>query len=379
MKTSFVHVSDLGLKNLPYGGINPETGLNKRFEDVLRNFKFVVSEAIKNKVEFFVVAGDINEERNPESILIEKFSGFVADLVSQNIKVIVVAGNHDLDGSKGTSTSISYIKSLGLVNTYISDLKPETFEFDNVVYHCLPYMIPSQVGCKDNKELTTYINEYVNRIKINPNKKNVLVSHYSLETTFYGLDVDEPYLINDNLSKFDYVALGHIHKYEMFKSFVGGYTGSLFCKDFGEQPDKYFNIVTLEEDAKISRISVPERTFKQYTIDGIDLTSEELLEQVKSEVTDCKDAIIKLKIKARKRINPKLIYEYLRTLEVFHYIPIEWKTERESEAQKLEVAEGMRDVDVVFSYLDKQEMDNKQDVQNYISGKIQKWEELYVY
>ena len=42
-----LHTADLGLKNYAYGGINPETGLNRRFEDVYRTFMFVVNKAIK--------------------------------------------------------------------------------------------------------------------------------------------------------------------------------------------------------------------------------------------------------------------------------------------------------------------------------------------
>ena len=377
-KFKILHCADLGLRNLPYGGINPETGLNRRFEDVMNNFKFIVSQAIKDGVEYFVIAGDINEERNPDSILIEKFSGFVADLISKEIKVIIIAGNHDVDSSKGTSTSISYLKELGLVNTFIADIEPERFDFEDVVFHCIPTMYPSQYGMETNEEMTEYINKYVNDIILEKDKYNILVAHYSLETTFEGLDVDETVLYAKNLAKFDYVALGHIHKYEMSKIFTGGFSGSLFVKDFGEQKDKYVNIVEFASgESKIDKIAVPEREFEQFNIDCIGLDAEDVLKKVEETVNNVREKIIKLRIKARKRINPKLIYDYLRTQKVFHYTPIEWDIVVEKEeGRTLEIKTGMTDQDVVKDYLDKNDYADsvKEELSSYINGVIVKCE-----
>jgi len=382
---SMLHVADLGLKNLPYGGINPETGLNRRFEDVRNNFHFVVSEAIKRKVKYFVIAGDINEERNPDSLLIETFSGFVADLISQGIIVIVVAGNHDVDSAKGTSTSISYLKSLGLVNTYIADREVERFEFEDAVFHCIPTMYHSSLNLKTNEELTNFLDKHINDIKLHPEKADILVSHYSLETTFAGLGVDEAVLKIDSLSKFDYVALGHIHKYEMFSSFCGGYTGSLFVKDFGESFEKFFNVVGFdaENSARISKVSVPERRFLQFDVkvpekDENICTSEELLEHVKNEVKDIKDAIVKVRVFTKKRVDPKPIYKWLRDEGAFHYVPIEWKITRDYVASKLQVVDGMSDVDIVKNYLDEKEVDDKtkEKVVTYVGQVTTKWDQL---
>lgn len=375
-----LHCADLGLRNLPYGGINPVSGLNRRFEDVINNFKFIVSQAIKEDVEYFVIAGDINEERNPDSILIEKFSGFVADLISQEIKVIIIAGNHDVDSSKGTSTSISYLKELGLVNTYIADTEPERFDFGDVVFHCVPTMYPSQLDLESNEELTEYINKYISDIPLDKDQVNILVTHYSLETTFEGLNVDETVLKIKSLKDFDYVALGHIHKYEMSKHFNGGYSGSLFVKDFGEAKEKFVNIVEFSEatnkgyDFHINKLRVPEREFSQFNIDCVGLDAEEILEKVKGEVVNIEEKIVKLRIKVRKRINPKLIYDYLRTQNVFHYTPIEWDIVIEDEGRKLEVKTGMTDQDIVKKYLDNNEYDNKTHISNYINKVIEKCE-----
>lgn len=381
-----VHCADLGLRNLPYGGINTESGLNRRFEDVLNNMNTVVSTAVKEGVKYFIIAGDINEERNPESILIEKFSGVIADLISQGIKVIIVAGNHDLDSAKGTSTSISYIKSLGLIDTYVADLGPETFEFDDVVFHCVPTMYPSQLDLKDNIELTNYLDDMITKIELHDGKANILVSHYSLENTFEGLDVDEAFLKLDTLARFDYVALGHIHRYEMFSSFNGGYPGSLFVKDFGEAFEKFFNILEVNPPKKsggrfkvgYKKYSVPERKFVEFELDATGKTVEEFIEEdLKSTVVGIKDAIVKLKVTTEKRFTPRLVYEYLRDQKVFHYAPIEWKITETDKTSALEVKSGMTDADVVNSFLDKQELKPvfRNSVSKYLGELIKNWQE----
>jgi exonuclease SbcD len=379
MNFSMLHCADLGLKNLPFGGINPLTGMNRRFEDIDKNFHFIVSEAIRRKCKFFVIAGDINEERNPESLLIEKFSGHVADLISQGITVIIVAGNHDADSAKGTSTSVSYLKSLGLVDVYIADRRPERFEFEDVVFHCLPTMYPSSLGLKSNDDLSKYLDKHIKEITLHPKKQDVLVSHYSLDVTFEGLGVDEPVLRVDSLSKFDYVALGHIHKYEMFSSFRGGYTGSLFVKDFGEQFDKYVNVIGFKEKsgADIIRISVPERRFLQFDIDGMDATPEELFDRITKAAQNIKDAIVKIRVTTRKRSNPKLIYKWLREQGVFHFTPVDWKLVRDETVKRIEVAKGTSDADIIKAHLKDKDYSKemKKKIKDYIGQTITKWDE----
>ena len=179
------HTSDLGLKNWPWGGTNPETGLNKGFEDAIKAFKYVVEDAIKQKAKYCIIAGDINEERNPEALLIEKFCEQIERLVSAGIIVIICVGNHDLDGGFGTSTSVSYLSALKYPNVYIADTQFRRFEFDDVVFHCIPYWTKTQLGHENNKELQAHIDQCMDKIEISEDKVDIFVSHYSVESSFY--------------------------------------------------------------------------------------------------------------------------------------------------------------------------------------------------
>lgn len=377
----FLHLADCGLKNLPYGGVNPKTGLNRRFEDIDNNFRFAIKTAKESGCKYFVIAGDINEERNPESFLVEKFSTHVADLVSMDIVVIIVAGNHDVDGSRSTSTSVSFIKALGLVNTYVSDLQPERFEFPDVVFHCVPYMYPHQVELKDNTALSVWLNGYTSGIKLHKTKKNILVSHYSLDTTFGGLYVDEPVLSADYLSRFDYVALGHIHKYQMFDDFVGGYTGSMFVKDFGEEKEKHVNVVSFGDSGiDIQKVQLPERRFAQFDIDAREMEADTVLTELRNVINSSggiEDAIVKVRIAVKRRFNPKLIYGLLRELKCFHHAPIDWVVSKSKLVKKINTKDTNTDEGIVEQYFAKQDGDKAEKTKQYVLEKIKQWAEVF--
>lgn len=353
-KFKIIHVADLGLKNHKYGGIDVKTGLNMRFKDVYRTLMFIVNKTIKNECQYIIIAGDINEFRNPDSMLIEKFAKQIRKLLVNNIKVIIVAGNHDVNSNMGGSTSISYLKALQLKNLYIVDIKEKsfTFEDDDVTFHCIPYMMKHHY-VEENIDMGIMINNKIQNIKFNT-KRNVLVSHYSTEDMFEGLNVDEVKLDLKNLKRFTYVALGHIHDYQMYndKGINGGYTGSIYQKDFGEMGDKYVNLVTFNKNCTYEKISLPIRKFIEFEIDATKYENEELynciVDQLKGKV---KDKIVKIKIKCLNRFNPKLIYEFLRNENVFYYVPIQWDIIREKKDNRIENINFKSDVDIIKEFL----------------------------
>lgn len=356
-----VHTSDLGLKNWSWGGLDPTTGLNKGFLDALRAFKYVVDGAIKSKAKYMIIAGDLNEERSPEPLLVEKFCEQIRRLVDSKIITIIVAGNHDLDGSLGASTSISYLKALQMDYVYVCDLEATDFEFEDVKFHCLPYFTKNQLGHKDNKELQKYLDNWIKNVEMSEDLPNILVSHYSVETSFYGLEIDEIRLKFDLMKKFDYVALGHIHKYEMFNKHGvnGGYCGSPYIKDFGENFNKYYNLIEFKnQKCSVNKVEIPSREYVQIDVDATEAGLEEVLNLLKENFEDkLKDKTVKVRIKTFTRFNPKPIYEFLRSQEVFHYVPIHWDVVQSDRKLKLSATSDMNDVEVVKEYLESVKID----------------------
>ena len=367
-----LHTSDLGLKNWSWGGVCSKTGLNKGFLDAYNAFSYIVEEAIERGVKYFIIAGDINEERNPEALLIEKFCAKIRRLMDYRIKVIIVAGNHDLDGSVGSSTSISYLKALNLENVFISDLRDETFKFPDVVFHCLPYYTKHQLGYDKMSDLQDYINNWLEeksrKIYYNKNRdrvKRVLISHYAVTSSFNGHEIEEVRLPFELMKRWDYVALGHIHQWEEFSKHGvnGGFCGSPYIKNFGENVDKYFNLVNTKElnsdnKLKYEVIEIPSRSFIDIDLDAIDSELSDVLKILRDNFEGkLEDAMVKVRIKTYHRFNPKPIYDFLRQQKVFHYLPIHWNLVQSNNKLDMTIDESMYDSDVVETYLKKCKLD----------------------
>ena len=363
-----IHTSDLGLKNWSWGGICKKTGLNKGFLDAYNAFEFIVDQAVKWKVGYFIIAGDINEERNPEALLIEKFCVQIQKLVSAGIKTIIVAGNHDLDGSIGSSTSISYLKALKLENVYISDLSDDTFDFEDVTFHCLPYFTKHQLGFDSIKDLQSYVNNWLSTKPqgFDGTKKNIFISHYAVDTSFHGNEIDEVRLPFDLMVDFDYVALGHIHQWEDYSSYGvnGGFCGSPYIKNFGENVDKYFNLVKLdkvdEEGAVLyNSIEIPSRSFMDIELDATESDLSEVLATLKDNFDGkLEDTMVKVRLRTHQRFNPKPIYDFLREQKVFHYLPIHWNIVQADRKLRVSIDDTLSDLDVVKNYVNSCNIEN---------------------
>lgn len=363
MNPIIVHTSDTQIKNWNFGGTNPETGLNRRFEDALACLDYVIDYAIDSKARYFIHSGDVNEERNPDSIAIEQFAIRVKKLLDSNIKVILVAGNHDIDSAKGCTTSISYLKTLDIPNLYISDTKIETFEFDDGVrFLCLPYFTKTQMGFSEHGEITDYLIDAKRDFmeKSTHENTNVVIAHYSTDKVFEGFQLNEATIPVGEFQDVDYLALGHIHDYIMYddNDVVGGYCGSPYKVTFGEKTEKYFNVFNCV-NGQILKVHVPNREFLDLQIDAMSVDSTVVDKYVKEQFVDLalKGVFVKVTVKCHKKFNPKIVYDYLRSKEVFDFMPMRFDIQKAKSSNRIELKDGIDDVGIVSSFLSKQIID----------------------
>jgi DNA repair exonuclease SbcCD nuclease subunit len=362
-----VHTSDTQIKNWPYGGTNPETNLNRRFEDALACFDFVIDHAIKIKAQYFVHSGDVNEERNPDSVAIELFAERVKRITDAGMEFIMVAGNHDVDSALGCTTSVSYLKALGVPRVHLADKDVEIFEFDLIGFPirfvCLPYFYKSQLQASTHEEVRDHIIAYVEDFWSNLDKKddylNICVPHYMVEGVFDGLDINEPILPISLFERFDFTAMGHVHKYMDFSDsgVMGGYCGSPYRVTFGEKEQKYFNVVDFER-GEIDKIEIPNRDFVDIVLDArnADQRGIELFCVNKLKHMDLENKFFKMTIQAYDKFNLRPLYEHLRERKIFHYVPIQFERERVKAESRLDYEPSMGSIEVVKNYLKKQDL-----------------------
>jgi len=321
----FIHTADIhyGVEN--YGKMDGKSGIHSRLLDFHKALNFCVDTALEEKVDFFLFSGDAYKTTNPsptqQKLLMETFFRLYAN----NIPVIIVIGNHDNPLSFGKATSLDVFHSLPVDGFHVVS-KPRTINLEtkhgpiNIVGIPWPtrnnITLSNQYKYTSAQGVTEYLSKTVGSIistlaqQLDPTVPAVLAGHLTVSSGIFSgsekraIYGNDPVLLPSQLAikPFDYVALGHLHRYQDLNS--DGYpsvvySGSPERVDFGERKeDKGFCLVTVPEKNKAhhSFIKTPVRPFIQIELT---LTTEEGPEQTKEVVSaigkhTIKDAVLKI-------------------------------------------------------------------------------------
>jgi predicted phosphodiesterase len=205
---------------------------------------------------FFIHAGDHFKYRSGQRL--PSLLGFQDQLNlihGYGYKMITIDGNHDKsDQDKDDSFLDVYSthQSLELAKTSSNDQIDK-----NIVFHFLPFYTEH-----------IYLKK-LSDIKVDPSKKNVLITHYGVEG---ALDNDASEVKGDvkigKFKKFDLVLSGHYHNYQKIgTNFV--YIGSTDARNFGEDSNKGF--VILYDDLKMERVKLDFFEFQKVYLESTDL------------------------------------------------------------------------------------------------------------
>lgn len=290
-----IHFADVHLGMENYGKIDSKTGLNSRLDDFLKSFDAIVKYALSQKVDLAVFAGDAYKTRDPSPTYQREFSKRIYQIASAGIPVVMVVGNHDFPNAAGKADTLEIFPTLNVPNITIfqkPDIKIIKTKSGPIQVAGLPWLTRSQL--LTNKEFARgtsaelnvlagqKIAEKVDYLSSRVNKKipSILVAHVTVESAVYGTERQvmigsEPILSLASLrhSNFNYVALGHLHKYqEILNPPTGGpkvsYSGAIERVDFGEEhEDKGFIIVKI----------IPENTKLKTQTNFIKLDSRKFL------------------------------------------------------------------------------------------------------
>jgi len=319
----FIHTADIhfGMEN--YGRIDAKTGIHTRLLDFQKAFNMCIDHAIGNHVDFFLFSGDAYKTAHPSPTQQKLFFNCLMRLFKAGIPVVIIVGNHDNPLSFGKANSLDIFQDLPLDGFHVI-AKPTILPLKtksglvNIVGIPWPtrntITMSNQHLYKTGIEITEYISKAVASIisdcarKIDKEVPAVLAGHLTVASgifsgsekrAIYGTD---PLFLPSQLAlePFDYVALGHLHRYQNlnpngYPAII--YSGSIERVDFGERKEeKGFCLVTIEQKGTTHHefIKTPTRPFIQvevYLQPGLDQTEQILAELEKYEVTD---AVVKI-------------------------------------------------------------------------------------
>lgn len=195
--------------------------------------------ATKEKPDALVIAGDVYNSSSPSADAVELFDYFISGLSRKipDTEIMVISGNHDSTSRIDMFREILKTNKIHMIGK--PPVKPEEYiekvtlsdKYGNVNFYLLPFISPSMVhrinGKDENGRNFSYnkaVHMIIERENINTAERNVIVSHQfylpcgtdpknvertKSESIKVG-NIDVVYA--DILEKFDYSALGHIHK-----------------------------------------------------------------------------------------------------------------------------------------------------------------------
>lgn len=236
----FVHLSDLHL------------GKRVNEYSMIEDQKYILTKIIgiidNENPDGVIIAGDIYDKAVPSAEAVQLFDNFLVSLSKRKLQVFVISGNHDSPERIAFASQIMDASGIHMSPVYNGDIKPISMvdEFGIVNIYMLPFIKPVHVRrfCEDEiKTYTDAIRYAISKMSLNPDNRNVLVTHQfvtgakrseSEEISVGGTDnVDASVL-----ESFDYVALGHIHSPQNCGSDKIRYCGTPLKYSFSEAKDK---------------------------------------------------------------------------------------------------------------------------------------------
>jgi exonuclease SbcD len=338
-----------------YGRVDAKTGLNQRVIDFLRSLNFLIDSAIERDVALVVFSGDAFRNQKPNPTLQREFARAIRRLTRHDIKVFLLVGNHDLPNLDKQAHSMAIYDVLDIDGVYVAR-SPEVFLIETkqgpVQVAALPHFSRSKLiaSIKDthpeykNKTLTelndlmvlmieNFVADLAAQVAEKPDVPAILATHASISTAKIGnegrsiLMGSEMTVLPSTLQRpeFDYVAMGHIHKFQDLSNGAYPhlvYSGSIDRVDFGEErEDKGFCLVRLVRRATTYEfMPTPARRFVTIDVEcATDDPTAEVCKRLEGETLA--ESVVRVRVKVPAQLKDQIRKdEIIGALADAHYV-----------------------------------------------------------
>lgn len=241
----FLHTSDLHIGKTVCGF--------SMLEEQKAALDQILSMVRERQVDAVFLSGDLYDRALPPSQAVTLLDDFLTRLVDMDVLVCAIAGNHDSGERIEFANRILEYKRLYMEGTlreqvrYVDYVGRRSDGPERVRIHLLPYAKPAQVRDLFHTETITYeecMQELLKHVDYLEGGKNILLAHQfvvnrgvepelsdsEMRVSVGGADQVEA----ANFSRFDYVALGHIHGSQQIGDNPVYYSGSPVKYSFSE-------------------------------------------------------------------------------------------------------------------------------------------------
>ena len=255
-----IHLSDLHL-----GKRVNEYSMIEDQEYILKQIIRIIDDEQPDAV---LIAGDIYDKSVPSAEAVRLLDDFLCLLADRKLQIFVISGNHDSPERIAFGSRLMNAGGVHMSPVYNGSVTPCCLQdtFGTVNIYMLPFIKPAHVrrfGGESIESYTDALSYAVSAMQIDPNARNVLVTHQfvtgasrsdSEELSVGGADNVDASVF----SVFDYTALGHIHSPQQCGTETIRYCGTPLKYSFSEAGDrKSVTVVELAEKGVVHIRAVP--------------------------------------------------------------------------------------------------------------------------
>lgn len=242
-------------------------------EDQAYILKQIVALACEHHVDTILIAGDIYDRALPSADAVELLDTFLTNLGAAGINVVAIPGNHDSAQRVAYGSALLAAQNIYLAKPYTGTLCPITFtdKYGDVVIWPIPFMRPAHIRPyhSDGKFGSNYsaaLETMLATAPFDPHVRNIALVHQLIVSGSLSPEVSDSEITlgtleaidSSVLDKFDYVALGHIHRPQRIGRDTMRYAGSPLKYSASEaRYDKSAVLVDLKEKGDITCTLLP--------------------------------------------------------------------------------------------------------------------------
>lgn len=246
-------------------------------ESLILDQKYILDEIIKivstNHVDVVLICGDVYDKSIPSIEAVKLFSQFLTNLYHMNVKVFVIAGNHDSKDRLSFGNELFIDNGVYIEGIYDGKLKYISLsdKYGDINIYMLPFVKPVDVRVHfpdvDIQSYDDAIRCIIEHSDIDWNKRNIIMVHQFV--TACGVDIkrsdSETISLGgvdnvdvSNFDSFDYVAMGHVHGAQKLIRDTVRYAGSPLKYSFSEVfQKKSLPLIEIKEKGNIHIELVP--------------------------------------------------------------------------------------------------------------------------
>lgn len=229
----------------------------------------IINIAAEQEVEGIIIAGDVYDRSIPSIEAIEIFENFVEELVKLKIPAYIVSGNHDSCERLSAFSNLISHSGIYISKTYNEKIEPIIYK--NTAIWLLPFIRPADVRrYHPDIEIGNYedaVKKVIDTLDIDESMTNIIAAHQFVTANGEAPELSDSEVSSlgtlDNVDftvfdKFDYAALGHIHKPQSMGRKEVRYSGSPLKYSFSEvNQKKSVSIIEINKKHKINIETYP--------------------------------------------------------------------------------------------------------------------------